>query len=580
MKKLTLPLFFLFIAFLVIPSCKKETKISNNVFSSEEIQFFRLEKQLDTFLEKVVDTIYNQNLKHQFIGDLVQEIGYPLWEQSEVVRATHLIKNVQVIVPFALPAQKEINSFLVCNVYDDDMHFRLIKGASYAGYGFSSQQDSLNAGRVAQILMYFDHKVFGDSLFFVNDSRILNNSAHVASRTELSFTSTVIKITPQPFNPTPIHMIPNTCPNGVTVKYTSVYQEAPDPFGTDPCTIWVTTSSSPAFGTNLPPAGNSGGGSGSASSQPVWNSKPTCMKVIGDKVYFDVPGCTTIPPIQALTDDLILTNRLPLLTTKERAIWDEIYKEEEEANNVFNKDCQGTNRTGNIQWPGTIEHWMIMIDYMAQNPLSGEVEYQIPGAGSLPTIKGYADIVNKLTREIFEIKPDNETGIDLGKKEVDNYVIKANANCPPSMVAATDGGSITPWRKGTNYTRRILPNPKNVTENIVARLHIDGVVVYKSESRITQPVPIVVPQSVRDKIKNLLKKLKEKVNDYETVIATFLRENPEVVTYIKAAAYGAALGIFVGTIIEDFATLGAGIVDDWASFLLAKRIFDFAYRLP
>jgi len=295
------------------------------------------------------------------------------------------------------------------------------------------------------------------------------------------------------------------------------------------------------------------------------------------KIYFDVPGCTTIPPITALTDDVIIQNNLSLLTSKERAAWDKVYAEEQEANDVFNKDCQGTNRTGNIKMPGTIEYWMIMIDYMARNPLSGEIEYQIPNAGSSPGSRGYADIVDKTTREIFEIKPNNKDGIEAGKKEVENYVKKANDNCPPAMMA--DGGGFIPWTKGTNYTKRTIPNPKNPLENIIAELNSAGLIVYGYESRINQPVPIVIPQSVLDKLKNLLTKLKDKVNDYETVIAAFLRDNPELLTYLQTAAYTAAATIIIGTIVEDFLTGGAGIADDWASFLLARRIIQFAAAL-
>ncbi|MGN6435811.1 MAG: hypothetical protein ACTHMM_04725 [Agriterribacter sp.] len=578
MKKHILPLFLIFITSLIIFSCRKEANITNEPLSQAEMKFFKIDVQFDSAVKKVIDTIYAQNQAGRFVDKLVGEIGFPLWDKSEVIHSTSLIKNMQVIVPFALPSQKEINSFLVCNIDDKDIKFQLVKGASYAAYGFNSEPGSLNAGRIAQILMYFDHKVFGDSLFFVNDPGILNISGNVANRTSLATPPKVIKITPQPVAPTPIYMIPQQCPNGVNVKYTTVDQQSADPFGQDPCTIWITTSSVPQFPSTVPPGGG-GGGSGGASSGSQWSAKPTCIKVEGGKVYFDVPGCTAIPPITAMTDEVILTNKIPLLTTRERQIWDEIYKEEKEADERLNKDCQGTNRTGNIQWPGTMEHWMIMIDYIVQNPIAGEVEYQIP-QGSLVGNKGYADIVNKATREIFEIKPNNKAGIDAGKDEVKRYVDKANANCPPLRIGATDGGGITAWREGTSYTRRTIPNPKNATQNIIAELKEAGVIVYGYESRINQPVPIVIPQSALDKLKNLLKKLKEKVNNYETVIATFLRENPELVTLIKAAAYGAVIGIVVGTIIEDIGTGGAGILDDWSSFLLAKRILEFALKLP
>jgi hypothetical protein len=49
--------------------------------------------------------------------------------------------------------------------------------------------------------------------------------------------------------------------------------------------------------------------------------------------------------------------------------------------------------------------------------------------------------------------------------------------------------------------------------------------------------------------------------------------------YLKAAAYGAATAIVVGTIVEDFLTVGVGIADDWASFTLAYRLVRVARSL-
>lgn len=579
MKKLTTPSFLVLIVSLFLYSCKKEKIISNNALSQEEIKFFNHSTQTDPLVQRIVDSIYYQNQNHRFIVTLTKEIGFPLWDKSEVVHPTGLIKNTQVVVPFVFSKQKEVSAFLICNMLGNEIAYRLIVAGNYESYGFGNKQNTLDASSVSQILMYFNYKVWGDSLFLVNDSRILNSSTNTANRTSLAAPTTMIKITPQPIEPKPILVFPK-CDNGVTIKYTTVSQDVPDPFNQDPCTIWITTSE-PITAPNTPsvPGGGNGNGSGGSTSspEPWWSSsKSPCIKIVRGKIYFDVPGCTTIPPITAMTDDVIKNNNLQLLTTRERQVWDEIYREEKESNEVFNKDCQGTNRTGNIQWPGTMEHWMIMIDYMAQNPISGEVEYQIPGSSAAGN-RGYADIVNKTSREIYEIKPNNEEAIAQGKVEVDRYVAKANVNCPPAMIA--DGGGTSPWRKGTTYAKRTIPNPKSPNENIIAELNTAGLIVYSSQSKINQPVPIVIPQSVLDKLKNLLKKLKESVDDYETVIAAFLRENPELVQYLKGAAYTAAITIIVGTIVEDFATLGAGIADDWASFLLAYRIIRFAYKL-
>jgi hypothetical protein len=53
------------------------------------------------------------------------------------------------------------------------------------------------------------------------------------------------------------------------------------------------------------------------------------------------------------------------------------------------------------------------------------------------------------------------------------------------------------------------------------------------------------------------------MSKFKETIAEYLKDNPDLVTYLKGAAIGAAVAIVVGTIVEDFLTAGAGILDDW-----------------
>jgi hypothetical protein len=80
--------------------------------------------------------------------------------------------------------------------------------------------------------------------------------------------------------------------------------------------------------------------------------------------------------------------------------------------------------------------------------------------------------------------------------------------------------------------------------------------------------------------KTIVDKLKNNMPSFEIIISQFCHDNPELVTYLKSAAITAAVAIVVGTIVEDFATAGVGIADDWASFLMAYRIVKFATKLP
>ena len=52
-------------------------------------------------------------------------------------------------------------------------------------------------------------------------------------------------------------------------------------------------------------------------------------------------------------------------------------------------------------------------------------------------------------------------------------------------------------------------------------------------------------------------------------IIAFVRQNPKIIPYLK----GAAAGIIIGSLLEDIATSGAGISDDWISFVIARTLW-------
>lgn len=240
-----------------------------------------------------------------------------------------------------------------------------------------------------------------------------------------------------------------------------------------------------------------------------------------------------------------------------------LLKQEDAADDAAANPCTGTGRSGNVRWPGTLEHWMIQFDYVANNP-GALREYMIPGSsGKLNGNPGYADIVNSISKEMFEIKPDNQAGETAGLAEVQIYVTQGNLTCPPAT-----GGS---WRAGSNYPTRYLPDPKNPLNQLVARLGDNGVILYSSKPSNGSPqtVPVVLPQSLADKLKNLLKQIAATPSTMEQQILAFLRANPSIVPYLK----GAAAGVIIATIIEDIATEGVGIADDWESFVVARTLW-------
>ena len=237
--------------------------------------------------------------------------------------------------------------------------------------------------------------------------------------------------------------------------------------------------------------------------------------------------------------------------------------------------CNGApNMAGWMFFPGVREHMLIQLHYLSLHP-AAEREYWIPNTSSNnPLNPGRADIANPSTGEIFEIKPSaNQTAMDAGLIEVNNYVAKANINC----LSRLTGSQV--WRRGDIFASVTLPF--SLTEDLYATLNKPGLIGYSRIPKSGNYVPVVVPDYVAQKFKNLINRLKSFQNftnpaTAERIIIEFLRENPEIAGYIKTAAIGAGMAIIVGTIAEDFATAGVGIADDIPCFVMSYKIIRLA----
>jgi hypothetical protein len=181
--------------------------------------------------------------------------------------------------------------------------------------------------------------------------------------------------------------------------------------------------------------------------------------------------------------------------------------------------------------------------------------------------RGYF-VPEALTDIRHSAQPSDNGGLNAGRDEVERYVENAKIYCK--------GVS---WKKGVNYETRYLPMPRFPNTLLEATLTEAGVIQYKFVPANQQPQPVHLPQDIADKIKNWVERTGKNVQNLEREIIVFLRENPDVAIFLKAAAYGAAVGIVVATIVEDIVTLGAGIADDWASFAIAYRLVRVAQLL-
>lgn len=571
----------------IIFSCKKDytSVLNENIITQEQYdRFFNLPKNANPSLLKIVNKLKQREKQIPFLKTLISECGMPKWEFSEIQLPNYQIldviksnsigllekpsqsgygKDSIILIPFVRDTNNYVNSFFAIKM-GDSIQIELVKGKDYLRYGLDLNSKMYFAQQVAFRCMTFDNKIFKtDSFHIINQNLSLSfprtkgkpvfKIEYKSSNDSISSEMSKLAIDQEKCQTVKISYI--DCwwlENGMTCggmpkgqcdecwRCVSYYEYTN--CSTDLGFMFTDGLNSNNSGFNFSSPGAGSGGN----DQLGWEAYP--------KEKARVRG----------------------LTDSDLEILEQIRREDEEADAAYlNNPCGETLKYGNLAWKGPLEHVMIQIDYIYQNQMYGQREYKIPFSGYGGQKPGYADIANTLTNEIFEIKPDDQTRIVEGRSEVENYVTKANLFCPIL------NASISPiWRKGIVYQPRYLNYPKNPTLSIETELSEPGVIVYRYKSRNPLTQPIVIPQDIADKLKRFLQEAaKNLIYLTPEKLMSFLKENPDVVIYLKTAAVGAGVAIIVGTIVEDFLTAGVGISDDTQCFLLGYKLIRIAWAL-
>ncbi len=256
-----------------------------------------------------------------------------------------------------------------------------------------------------------------------------------------------------------------------------------------------------------------------------------------------------------------------IITPEERAIFDKIYEDDPFQEPEPGEPCKGTNRLGSVMRAGNVEHWMIQFYYLQNNPMAKR-EYQIPKAGANGGL-GYADLVNLATMEIFEIKKNDISEFQNARNQLSRYCTKAIDECNLYL------------HKGTNFGTVILPYPGKQNFNLEARLYESGLIVYQEKPKNQPPVPIIIPSSVMEKLRNLINDMKKYPATAEIALKVFFEivMNTDAKDFIRTTVASAGVAILVATLLEDIATVGAGTWDDPVTVSAAWRLINFAMAL-
>ncbi|SJZ84203.1 hypothetical protein [Sediminibacterium ginsengisoli] len=599
-------------------SCRKMdiTRTSEDVTKEK---FFTNHRSGDATETALITFLQRKNETKPFIGQTVANIGYPRWDKmmkkgAKMSRISVNGSGIQTnltqsgsngdvyYIPFARDSQNNVNAIMIIKTSQTDTTISYACDWQYKGLLYSDPSKS-QAQKFALSFMMFDKIVFGHTDFRVTDKSLFSNNAHPDAN---SISLRIGKKEGMQTVKTDMMYYSENCED-VTIFFTNCpyireigYCAGPNG-SCDRCPSCPSVQMDLTFcygqwlddGLGGESGGNGGGGSGGDGSggsgggsgpppnpcEGGGNNNDSKNDVLQEKIKLSgVDPNDPCAPGWEPGDPDPEPDPEPQMTIAEKAIFDQIDAEDNADDNIIAGGCHGTNRTGNIQWPGTLEHWIIMYNYVVENPIAGEVEFKIPGASSTGSgYPGYADIANTLTGEMFEIKPDGLPGLTRGRAEIQTYVTLANQNCAMSPNAIAPA-----WQKGFNYTTKYY-QAKRPNEYLEASLAENGVIFYRYIPKNTVPniVPVTFTQSNLVKLARLAQKLTQNLSNTDAVIAEFFRDpdNASLLNYIKAAGYGVAAGIIVGTIIQDIATFGGGIVDDWASFTMAYRIIRFVKAL-
>lgn len=475
-------LLLLVLVLLFFSSCKKinDKKSEDTPFISEKPEdvFLKLPENSSPQLTHLVAEIKKNNDKYHFLNQLIKSNGLPVWSKvianvpiitiSAPVRVNGKIADAGNEELFFIPlraSDSSIKTYIACikdsGGYKFDIYRREYLTRLYFG------NDTLKEFRRNMMALFS----------FFEKSINHKDSIYVEGKYQTSISDVTLNITGSSFSNKIFQnsRIPGS--SAIQICYTISYDENPtmrtSTYISQTCEtiyLWGETLGTSVIGgggTGSGSSGTSGGGSGGTSDYTNYNCPAEewwCESGeyrIKDGILFTTDN---YPYKEEGWEWLWWEKSIP---SQDKLKFDNIDAQNNEADKIPQGllNCKGTNRTGNIQWPGTMEHWIIMIDYISMlQPFYGEVEYAIPGS-SATGARGYADMVNKYTGDIFEIKPPSAQAD--GVIEVERYVNRANEYCKSSLL----NPSINPtWRKGNYYSTRNLPNPKDPSKVLRAEL--------------------------------------------------------------------------------------------------------------
>lgn len=165
-------------------SCQKDTVHSN---SKIEENFFKLPKDANPVLNRLIAHLKKQNENNSFVEDFVKANGYPIWDKAKIILPTQTDyrSNIEtnqieatdslIVIPTVIFNYSFVKSILAVKL-NSDIFYKLFDGDNYATYGFTNDPGKTepNATDIAASFMQFEKKIFHTDIFKIKDNRLFD----------------------------------------------------------------------------------------------------------------------------------------------------------------------------------------------------------------------------------------------------------------------------------------------------------------------------------------------------------------------------------------------------------------------
>lgn len=143
-------------------------------------RFFTVSSTVDLTVQSIARNIYRQDQQRNFVPELSQKAGYPIWDKAKIAR--NPLSNSEtrvdgggggggsteiVLIPFVKGGKYITNAVLAANISSGgDTTFKLLYATSYADFGFNHQDTTVPDARdIFHLFTAFDNDLFGHSVF-------------------------------------------------------------------------------------------------------------------------------------------------------------------------------------------------------------------------------------------------------------------------------------------------------------------------------------------------------------------------------------------------------------------------------